>query len=106
MFKAARDAIISNYGWNITDGGLDCPLEIVDNELEGLKIYPSPTTGVLNIHSETAISQIEIYNLLGQLVQSNTDQVSIDISSVDQGIYFVKVMDENGNVGTQKVVKK
>ena len=69
-------------------------------------LYPNPTTGILNINSETTITQIEIYNQLGQLVVSNKDQNTIDISSVDQGVYFVKVMDENGNISTKKVVKK
>jgi hypothetical protein len=69
-------------------------------------VYPSPTTDILNINSETPISNIEVYNQLGQLVKANSNQYSIDISSVDQGVYFVKVMDANGNVGTQKVVKK
>jgi len=82
-------------------------LDVVDIENKiDLSIYPVPTTGILNIQSDTPISQIEIYNLLGQLVKSNSDQNSIDISSVDQGIYFIKVMDENENIGSQKVVKK
>ena len=68
-------------------------------------IFPNPATDLLNINSETTISQIEIYNLLGQLVLSNTDQSTIDISIVDQGTYFVKAVDEHGNIGSQKVVK-
>jgi hypothetical protein len=77
-----------------------------DNSVLDFSVYPSPTSGILKINSETTITQIEIYNLLGQLVKFNTNQNIIDISSVDQGVYFVKVMDENGYVGTQKVMKK
>ena len=102
----ARNAIISNFGWDIIDGGYDCSLGIDDNELDSFIVYPSPTTGILNIESETPISQIEVYSLLGQLVKSNTSQNIIDISSVNQGVYFVKAMDENGTIGTQKVVKR
>jgi hypothetical protein len=79
---------------------------IDDNSQIEFSIYPIPTSGILNIQSEIPVSQIEIYNLLGQLVKSFEDTNIIDISSVEQGVYFVKVMDENGNVGTQKVVKK
>ena len=77
-----------------------------DNSLLDFSVYPSPTSGVLNIESKTTITQIEIYNQLGQLVLSNSNQRTIDISSVSQGLYFVKIMDENGGFGTQKVVKK
>jgi uncharacterized delta-60 repeat protein len=76
------------------------------NEKNPFRIYPNPTSGILNIDSETTITQIEIYNLLGQLVKSNTNQNIIDIFSVNQGIYFIKVMDENGNIGSQKLLKK
>ena len=79
---------------------------IDDNSLLDFSVYPSPTTGILNIGSETTITQIEIYDQFGQLVLSNSNQNTIDISSVSQGFYFFKLKDENGNIGTQKVVKK
>ena len=97
---------------NGTDSGhvrvfdLSSVLGIDDNSLLDFSVYPSPSSGILNVQSNTAIIQIEIYNLLGQLVKSNSNRSTIDISSVDQGIYFIKVMDENGNFGSQKVVKK
>ena len=80
-------------------------LGIDDNMLSDFSVYPNPTTGILNVQSKTAIVQIEIHNLLGQLVSYNTNQNTIDISSVSQGVYYIKVMDENGDFGTQKVVK-
>ncbi|NND23406.1 MAG: T9SS type A sorting domain-containing protein, partial [Acidimicrobiia bacterium] len=63
-------------------------------------------SGILNIQSRTNIVHIEIYNQLGQLVFSNTGTKTIDISSLEQGIYFVKIMDEYGNVSSKKVVKR
>lgn len=47
-----------------------------------------------------------IYNQLGQLVVSNHYQANIGISSLSQGIYFLKIKDENDAFATQKVVKK
>ena len=82
------------------------PLSVNENVSINFFVYPSPTTGVLTIKSNTTIVQIEIYNQLGQLVLSDSDQTKIDISSVNSGIYFIKVIDENGDFGTQKVVKK
>ena len=81
-------------------------LSVNDNFLLDFSVYPNPTKGILNIQSTTSISQIEIYTLLGQLVLSNSNKNTIDISSVSQGLYFIKVKDENGNFGTKKVVKK
>ncbi len=88
-------------------------LGVDQNTLLSFSVYPIPTTGILTIQSNTTITQIEIYNQLGQLVLSNSNnppagraENTIDISSVIQGIYFIKIMDENGNIGNQKVVKK
>jgi hypothetical protein len=81
-------------------------LGVNENTLVDFSVYPSPTTGILTIQSNTTITQIELYNQLGQLVLSNSNKNTIDISSVSLGIYFIKIMDENGNFGTKKVVKK
>jgi hypothetical protein len=83
-----------------------CNLGIKQNSLLDFSVYPSPTTGILNIESESTIIQIEVYNQLGQLVASNSNQNTIDISRVDAGLYFIKLKDENGNIGTKKVVKE
>ena len=85
---------------------LSDPTGFDENSLLDFSVYPSPTSGLLNVKSETTITQIEIHNLLGQLVLSNTNQNTIDISSVSQGVYFIKVKDRNGDFGTQKIVKK
>ena len=80
--------------------------DIDENSHLDFSIYPSPTTGILNIESKSAISQIEVYNQLGQLVASNSNQNTIDISRVNTGLYFMKIKDVNGNIATQKVMKK
>ena len=59
-------------------------------------LYPNPTTGILNFKSETNISKVVIYNMLGQLVQQeniNALEGSINISDLAQGTYIVKVND-------------
>ena len=68
-------------------------------------IYPIPTEGNLTVQSNTIILQIEIYNTLGQLVLLNTHENEIDVSSLSQGLYFIKVKDENGNFGIKKIMK-
>jgi hypothetical protein len=88
-------------------------LGVDQNTLLSFSVQPIPTTGILTIQSSTTIVQIEIYNQLGQLVISNSNNPpagragnTIDISSVSQGLYFIKIKDEYGNIGNQKVVKK
>ncbi|MFT7036311.1 MAG: hypothetical protein ACJA2S_004840 [Cyclobacteriaceae bacterium] len=84
---------------------LSSVLNIDKNLLLDFSVYPSPTSGFINITSENTITQIEVYNQLEQLVASNKDQKTIDISSASQGIYFIRIKDIDGNMGTQKVLK-
>lgn len=51
---------------------------------------------------------MEINNLLGQTVYNstmNTTKKTIDLSTLEKGVYFVKILDENNNlIDVQKVV--
>ena len=71
-----------------------------------LAVYPSPTSGILNIKSETSITKISIFNQLGQLVKSYKGQKSIDISSLTPSLYFIKLYNENVIMGIFKIIKK
>jgi len=76
---------------------------------EKLKAYPNPTHGQLKIENEELkISTIEIYNVIGQLVQSKIvnlqSTITIDVSELLSGIYFLKIQTKN-NVITQKIIK-
>lgn len=82
------------------------PLGIEENITNLSSIYPNPTNGLLNIKSATPISKVTIYNNLGQLLFSSEKIDQIDISTLNEGIYFIKVSDENGQTQTKKVVKK
>ncbi len=73
-----------------------------------LKVYPNPTKNILNISYNQEISNIEIFNLVGQRVvtispNANTGQV--DMSNLASGAYFVKVTSNNVS-NTVKVIKE
>ena len=61
-------------------------------------IYPNPTATILTIQSTTQNSQYTIYDLIGDEIL-HTQQKQIDISTLSNGIYFIRV----GNF-TQKFV--
>jgi len=91
-----------NHSINITD---NCTLSINENTFLDFSVYPTPTENILNIKSKTEIIKIKIYNKLGQLIISTTEN-QIDISNLTQGLYFVKVEDVNGSFSVKKIVKK
>lgn len=77
--------------------------DIVKNSI---KLYPNPANDILYISLEHA-SKLEIINASGQIVESTyvkATTTSINVSHLNSGIYFVKVIDNSGNVGTQKLI--
>ena len=67
--------------------------------------WPNPTDGLLHIEAE-GIEAIEVRNLLGQLVLQAKETNAIDLSGLENGVYFLMVTDQNGLKTSIKVVKK
>jgi hypothetical protein len=70
--------------------------------------YPNPVKNVLNLTYNKAISNIEVFNMLGQKVSSNkfnANEAQVDMSHLSDGAYMVKVTSE-GQVKTIKVIKQ
>lgn len=80
-----------------------------ENWSSGISIYPNPTTSSFNVTIPASqTSFIEIYNSLGALVHQQTtatEQNTINLSNQPNGLYFVKVINENGVIGMQKIIK-
>lgn len=70
--------------------------------------YPNPVYDVFTIQSKQAIDSITVYNPMGQIVltSSKISQGKIDFSSLNSGIYLVKVAFAGGHTANLKIVKK
>jgi hypothetical protein len=83
------------------------------NQVNDLKIYPNPSNNVLNIDLSKFESQhfdLLIINQLGQEVyKSNYSHANnietIDVSTWNSGIYFIKIQDENQQIYRTKFMK-
>ena len=75
--------------------------EVGVNEVEQtLKIYPNPTSGLLNIQYE-GMTRIEVYNTVGQCVMTqrvNGNSTQISTATLSDGMYFVRVHAQDGSV--------
>jgi endonuclease I/chitodextrinase len=72
--------------------------------LESFKMYPNPTNGNRIYFSLTEAATIQIYTILGKLIQSKEvtkSKNNIDISNLSQGVYLLKVIS-----GKQFITKK
>ena len=82
-------------------------LSIDEEALLGFSIYPNPTTTSFSVN--TYVSDIEVYDLSGKLVKSFRGEFNrtdtFDISSLNTGMYIVKVENDNKQTKTIKLVK-
>ncbi len=75
---------------------------------DGFRAYPNPVKNFLNLSGIENISNVAVYNLLGQQVIAksiNASEGQVDMSSLSQGTYMVKVTADN-QVKTIKVIKE
>lgn len=72
------------------------------------KVYPNPTKNNWNIESNTTISAITVYDILGKQVASltpNTNDVEISTANIKAGVYFARIDGINGSK-TVKLIKE
>lgn len=92
--------------WSFTT---DAALSVDDNTLETFKVYPNPTSDVLNIKHTQDIDNITVYNLIGQDMMSFSKNDIIDsainISDLPKGLYLIKISSGEKSE-TLKITKK
>ncbi len=95
------------YPWTWPDDSALNTIEVNDNQLLGLDIYPNPVSHILNITAGSNIKNIIIYNINGKKLMTlnvNKNRDSIDISNLVSGIYFVYYQ-LNNTSGVTKFIK-
>jgi len=88
---------------------------ISDNEIDKINVYPNPTTS--NTIVQMALTQNQeiefiLYNIMGEVVydkkvseQAGTINQEIDMASLSNGVYLLKVNEDNKYL-TQKIIKQ
>ena len=63
-----------------------------------LKLYPNPTNGLITIELE-GLQKVMVYNALGQALiskEANGEALQLDLSGLGNGLFWVKIMSQNG----------
>ena len=112
-FKANDKVFDSNVSWaRITVDELPAPLSTQENNLYDIKIYPNPTSEdlILNAKDHVEVSYVKMIDYSGKeielnYIKKNKDELYVNISSFDLGIYLLKIKTENG-IYIKKVIIK
>ena len=111
----------NNYRGN--NGGMDelfktdIPDNVSQNEIEQLALhtFPNPAREVLNVtirglndHDISTVNTLQISNATGQIIQEvsiTNSQVSINTSDLNEGLYFIRLITEDGLFSVKQFIK-
>ena len=98
MTSVAAIAVIDNDWTNVAE-----------TENVNVMIYPNPAKDVVRLSTDNGQqTTVRVYNVMGILVgtrlaTSETDEIEINVSDYNPGVYFFNIQTENGSV-TKKIV--
>lgn len=88
---------------NIADGVCSGTLSTAGIDKISINIYPNPASSFLTIESSSPITLISLVNALGIEV-IKTKELSLDVSNLPTGIYFVRILINNEYVSRKLIV--
>ncbi|SRX76007.1 T9SS type A sorting domain-containing protein [Aequorivita antarctica] len=83
------------------------PILSVEDLETSVEIYPNPTQNILNIVSQQSIVEVKIFDVLGKDVGNlNISNNQIDVSQLNQGLYFLNIKFDNNKLNISKFIKQ
>lgn len=86
---------LSDVWGHTVEGSLESTLGVTGNRFNTIKVYPNPTTGLINIEGDfKEIFNAKLFNIVGKQLEArqvNNSNNTIDISHFPSGLYFLKV---------------
>ena len=84
--------------------GVQAGLSTIETQAPGIRIYPNPSSSMVNIDYSEDL-EITLFNILGQQILK-TNSKTINISNLEKGTYFLFTEDENKTITNFKLIKK
>lgn len=72
-----------------------------------LKIFPNPVSDLIKVETPYSFQHYQIMDLTGKIHENAvyTEGENISIKNLNQGIYFLKLLDNQGNFAVKKFIK-
>ena len=88
-------SIVIHYDIDLVSG-----VSELDLDVKQVKLYPNPTSDYIQITNDNNVSKVAFYNIVGKRLNTSIHYPgkSHDVSTLQKGIYLVRLFDENDNV--------
>jgi chitodextrinase len=95
---------VEDYTINITSAAKES--ETSRSIISEIKIFPNPTSALLNVTSVSENAAYRVYNMLGQMViTGKLSNNSVDVSNINEGNYILEVTDKDTTT-VKRFIKK
>ncbi|MBW7868378.1 MAG: T9SS type A sorting domain-containing protein [Brumimicrobium sp.] len=88
----------------------DNPASLQNNERLIASLFPNPAINQLNIQLNSPIKEIELFNLQGQALELKVsimnDAAQINVSTLNNGVYMLKITNSKGQTTTKRFIKQ
>ena len=89
--------------WVATSTGVSkissIPSSLNSVSISNVEVFPNPSSGIITVSCDENLKNIEVYNVLGSLIQSEKihfqNEISINLSHLSSGIYHLVLRNEN-----------
>ena len=106
--RCYSDSIIGNIQFTpFSCQAVTTSLKKLQNRKHGLFLYPNPTTETLFISDAKKVTQIRILDQSGrQVKQWDNPRNKLNIGELPNGLYFINLQTQTGELINQKIVKR
>lgn len=84
-------------------------LSVNKNDVSTVRMYPNPSSGLVNFEGIKGVKQIQLLNVTGNVLRSknieNTNTAFIDVTNIPSGVYLVAMQTDEGKFFNKLIVK-
>lgn len=111
--------VVAGYGNMFLEGSLNTWISVdmmsfdqsngIEEQACTPSVFPNPTEGGLNIklcEANSIVSRATLYNSIGQIVNDQRNQNTLDLRELPSGVYTLEVTDGAGTISRQQVINR
>lgn len=110
FFQTYEYVVIAVFDDNCESACAPLSIELIPDAVpeysKEAKVYPNPAQNMLHVEG-TGLTEVEMFNIMGQsMLNINENYEAIDISCLQNGIYFVRLKTNDGEKTVKLVIEK
>lgn len=110
FFQTYEYVVIAVFDDNCESACAPLSIELIPDAVpeysKEAKVYPNPAQNMLHVEG-TGLTEVEMFNIMGQsMLNINENIETVDISHLQNGIYFIRIKTSEGEKTVKLVIEK